>query len=113
MLQVLKLIWSSDIGLTTATFLQVVDFNDRASAKSALLWRVTFRHLLVVCKDEEAVQSVFSHGAGQEQLLEFAAALLTFLRQVVGPWLAKQEGSDGALALQRLQLAEATLKASY
>lgn len=93
--------------------MQVIDFNHKTSAKSELLWRATFRHLLVVCKDEDAVQSVFSHGAGQEQLMEFAAALLTFLRRVVGPWLAEQEEAEGALALKRLQLAEVTLKNSY
>lgn len=97
----------------TKVFVQVVDFNHKASAKSTLLWRVTFRHLLISCKDEEAVQSVFSHGAGQEQLMEFAASLLTFLRCVVGPWLAEQEGADETLALQRLQLAEVTLKNGY
>lgn len=77
------------------------------------MWQASFRHLLIVCKDEEAVQSVFSHGAGQEQLVEFAAALLTFLRRVVGPWLAKQDDADASKALQRLQIAEVTLKNSY
>lgn len=56
------------------------------------------------------MQSVFGHVSGQEQLLEFPAALLRFLRHVVGPWLAEQESADGSKALQRLHLAEVALK---
>ena len=82
-------------------------------SRSTLLWRITFRHLLSVCKDNEAVQSVFGRMAGQEQLLEFRASLLTFLRLVVGPWLAEQEHKDHEQSdtiLQRLRTAEVALK---
>ena len=51
--------------------------------------------------------------AGQEQLLEFRASLLTFLRLVVGPWLAEQEHQDHKQSdtiLQRLRTAEVALK---
>ena len=85
------------------------------SARSTLLWRVTFRHLLLVCKDNEAVQSVFSRLVSQQQLQAFRTSLLTFLRLVVGPWLAEQEGEnleEGDALLQRLQLAETALKSS-
>ena len=90
--------------------MQIIDFNQRGSARSTLLWRVVFRHLLVVCKDDEAVQSVFGHVSGQEQLMEFPAALLRFLRHVVGQWLAEQETADSSKALQRLHVAELALK---
>lgn len=94
---------------------QVVEFSTTMTARSMLLWRIMFRHLLAVCKDSEAVQSVFSRMASQEQLQEFRAALLTFLRLVVGPWLAEQEQQDHAhhdVILQRLRLAELALKSS-
>lgn len=85
------------------------------TAKSTLLWRIMFRHLLAVCKDNEAVESVFSRITGQEQLLEFRAALLTFLRLVVGPWLAMDNSTEStvnSIALQRLTVAEVALKSS-
>ena len=85
------------------------------TAKSTLLWRVMFRHLLAVCKDVDAVESVFSRITGQDQLLEFRAALLTFLRLVVGHWLADEsrtESSLNSIALQRLRVAEIALKSS-
>ena len=85
------------------------------TVKSTLLWRVMFRHLLAVCKDVDAVESVFSRITGQDQLLEFRAALLTFLRLVVGPWLADEsrtESSLNSIALQRLRVAEIALKSS-
>ena len=85
------------------------------TAKSTLLWRIMFRHLLAVCKDVDAVESVFSRITGQDQLLEFRAALLTFLRLVVGPWLADESRTDSSLnsiALQRLRVAELALKSS-
>ena len=80
-----------------------------------MLWRIMFRHLLAACKDNEAVESVFSRITGQEQLLEFRAALLTFLRLVVGPWLADERQADmeqNSVALQRLRVAELALKAA-
>lgn len=95
------------------TFLQVVEFSTTMPSRSTLLWRITFRHLLSACKDNEAVQSVFGRMAGQEQLLEFRASLLTFLRLVVGPWLAEQEHQDHKQSdtiLQRLRTAEVALK---
>lgn len=95
--------------------LQVVEFSTTMTARSMLLWRITFRHLLSVCKDNESVQSVFSRIAGQEQLDEFRASLLTFLRLVVGPWLAEQDREDhqcGNDVLQRLRLAEVALKSN-
>ena len=72
------------------------------------------RHLLSVCKDNEAVQSIFSRMSGQEQLMEFRASLLTFLKLVVGPWLAEQEQQDHGshIVLQRLRIAEIALKSN-
>lgn len=92
-----------------------MEFSTTMAAKSMLLWRIMFRHLLAVCKDNEAVESVFSRITGQEQLLEFKAALLTFLRLVVGPWLADESRTDSTLnsiALQRLRVAELALNSS-
>ena len=92
---------------------QVVDFSTSMSAKSTLLWRITFRHLLSCCKDNAAVESAFSRVTGQEQLHDFNTALLTFLRLVVGPWLADEGAADAeqsSLVLQRLRVAEMTLK---
>lgn len=92
--------------------LQVVEFSTTMTARSTLLWRIMFRHLLAVCKDSEAVKSVFSRITGQDQLLEFRAALLTFLRLVVGPWLAGESSTKSAvnsIALQRLRVAEVAL----
>lgn len=84
------------------------------TARSTLLWRIMFRHLLAVCKDNEAVESVFSRITGQDQLLEFRAALLTFLRLVVGPWLAGEstDSTVNSIALQHLRVAEVALKSN-
>lgn len=95
--------------------LQVVEFSTTMTARSMLMWRITFRHMLSICKDNDSVQSVFSRIAGQEQLDEFRASLLTFLRLVVGPWLAEEDGEDhqyGNDVLQRLRLAELALKSN-
>ncbi|DBA70559.1 TPA: hypothetical protein ACH3X2_011953 [Trebouxia sp. C0005] len=99
----------------SATILKVVEFSTTMTARSMLLWRITFRHMLSVCKDNDSVQSVFSRIAGQEQLEEFRASLLTFLRLVVGPWLAEEDREDhqyGNDVLQRLRLAEVALKSN-
>ena len=85
------------------------------TARSMLLWRITFRHMLSICKDNDSVQSVFSRIAGQEQLDEFRASLLTFLRLVVGPWLAEEDREDHHHdndVLHRLRLAEVALKSN-
>ena len=99
----------------TVCCLQIVEFSTTMTAKSNLLWRVMFRHLLTVCNDVDAVESVFSRITGQDQLLEFRATLLTFLRLVVGPWLADESRTESTLngiALQRLRVAEQALKSS-
>lgn len=93
--------------------MQIVEFSLTMTAKSTLLWRIMFRHLLTVCKDADAVESVFSCITGQDQLHEFRANLLTFLRLVVGPWLADESRTESILnsiALQRLRVAELALK---
>ena len=95
--------------------LQIVEFSTTMTARSTLLWRIMFQHLLAVCKDNEAVESVFSRITGQDQLLEFRAALLTFLRLVVGPWLAGESSTDStvnSIVLQRLRVAEVALKSN-
>lgn len=95
--------------------LQVVEFSTTMKARSTLLWRIMFRHLLFTCKDNEAVESIFSRITGQGQLHEFRAVLLTFLRLVVGPWLADESKKDllqNSIALQRLRIAETVLKSS-
>lgn len=71
--------------------------------------------MLSICKDNDSVQSVFSRIAGQEQLDEFRASLLTFLRLVVGPWLAEEDREDHQYdndVLHRLRLAEVALKSN-
>ena len=100
--------------VTLLGVLQVVEFSTTMPARSMLLWRIMFRHLLSVSKDTEAVQAIFTRMAGQEQLLEFRASLLTFLRLVLGPWLAdeEQEHAQGQHTLQRLRVAEAALKSA-
>ena len=95
--------------------LQVVEFSTTMKARSTLLWRIMFRHLLHTCKDNEAVESILSRITGQGKLHEFKAALLTFLRLVVGPWLADESTKDleqDSVALQRLRIAETALKSS-
>ena len=93
--------------------MQVVDFSTALPARSILLWRITFKHLLLTCKDDAAVQSVFGRLVSQDQLGEFRASLVTFLRLVVGPWLAEQEQQHPAKeksVLHQLRLAEVVLK---
>ncbi|KAL3133156.1 hypothetical protein ABBQ38_007050 [Trebouxia sp. C0009 RCD-2024] len=98
----------------SSSILKVVEFSTTMTARSTLLWRIMFRHLLAVCKDNEAVESVFSRITGQDQLLEFRAALLTFLRLVVGPWLAGEstDSTVNSIALQHLRVAEVALKSN-
>lgn len=67
--------------------------------RGVFFWRLFFRHLLTGCKDGGDVQDVFLRLTAQKKAYgALVAALLVFVRNVVGPWLASQDAvhSDAA-----------------
>jgi nucleolar MIF4G domain-containing protein 1 len=76
--------------------LKVVDLGE-LDARGTFFWRLFFRFTLAGCKDGGDVQEVFLRLTQQRKThAPTIAAMLTFVRGSVGPWLASQVAGGGS-----------------